>query len=76
MGCLFIFGTFASNRSQESPDNSLKAIRLIILKTMTRILYLFDMQARIEILQFSCCFKGNNAVIRNHEQDWDGNSAH
>jgi hypothetical protein len=39
--------------------------------------YLFDPKARIEILQFSRRFKGNNgAVIADDEQDWDANRAH
>ena len=36
---------------------------------VTSVLYLFDTKAWIEILQFSCRFKRNNAVIRDHQQD-------
>jgi hypothetical protein len=38
--------------------------------------YLFDPKARVKLLQFACRFKGHNAVIPDHQQDWDVSRAH
>jgi hypothetical protein len=40
------------------------------------VLYLFDPKARIEILQSSRSFIGNNGSIPNDKQDRDANCTH
>src|SRR5438105_3374187 len=67
---------FSKIISQERPDHRLKALRLVVLKPVTRVLYLFDTEARVEMLQFARRCKGNNAVIPDNKQDGDGNGAH
>jgi hypothetical protein len=55
---------FCSNHGpQEGPHHRLKALRLVIGHSVASVLYLFDPKARVNILQFLCRFKGNNAVI-------------
>ena len=43
---------------------------------MAGVVYLFDPNARVKVLQFLCRFKGNNAVISDDQQDWDMSRAH
>jgi hypothetical protein len=53
-------------RSEKRSDYRLKAIRLVVLKTVASLLDLVDPKAWVKILQFSCRFKGNNAVVPNN----------
>ncbi len=54
------------HRPQEGPDYRRKTIRLVILKPVASILYLFDLKARVQLLQLSRRFKGNNTVVPDH----------
>lgn len=43
---------------------------------MPRVLYRFDTETWVKSLDFLCCLKGNDAFIRDDQQDRDINGAH
>jgi hypothetical protein len=43
---------------------------------MANVRYSFVPKALIKLLQFSCRFEGNNAIVPNDEKGWDRNGAY